>query len=636
MERIEITGEVISPGIFKGQMCFIDPEEEWVRDRETIPSADVDHEIKRFESEVGSVVKELEMVTWVLEQESYGDESDIVKTHILMLKDVSFHESVRDQIRTKRKSAEMAIEHALSEMVEALERSNCGVISERALDIRDILLPLKMKLTAGDGELFHRKATQVGCPVIVVKELFPSYVLEAKKVGVTAFIIESGTSLSHAAILAKSFGIPVLKVKTIEQLKTRKKIPVFVDAIKGRLIVEPSAEDTSKSTELTTFIGEGIRHFPLKIWINIADSSQIEPHLMEKVEGIGLYRTEYLFMKKRSNFPDEDEQLRAYSELFDRCKESPITVRTIDIGGDKKLPYFSFGPQDNPYLGLRAHRVFRFHPEILITQIRAILKAAVNLSHLRILYPMIETLDGLLFVQDLLNAAIASLKQEGASFNESFQQGILIEVPSAVWNFRTLLGHVDFASIGTNDLLQYFFAVDRNNANVHYAFEPENPGALKMIKYMVDIAKEQEKPLSVCGELASDIAFLPILVGLGVDHISIDTHAVQRVGASLAKMDTDACRQMAFECLSAVRSSDVRIILKKFNPSLREPSPNIESESIDPVCKMVVHTNDNAFTIAQGERRYYFCSKHCYEQYEQFLNGGIPIPFRSPQRFTFG
>ncbi len=319
--------------------------------------------------------------------------------------------------------------------------------------------------------------------------------------------------------------------------------------------------------------------------------------------------------------------------LFDRCKESPITVRTLDIGGDKKLPYFSFGPQDNPYLGLRAHRIFRFQPEILITQIRARLKAAVNLSRLRILFPMIETLDGLLFVQDLLNAAIASLKQDGASFNESFQQGILVEVPSAVWNFRAMLRHVDFASIGTNDLLQYFFAVDRNNANVHYAFEPENPGALKMIKYIVDMAKEQEKPLSVCGELASDIAFLPILVGLGVDHISIDTHAVQRVSASLAKMDTEACRQLAFECLSAMRSSDVRKILNKSNPSHRERSSDVESESIDPVCKMVVHTNNNALTITQGETRYFFCSKQCYEQ---FLNGEAPIPFRPQRRFTSG
>jgi phosphoenolpyruvate-protein phosphotransferase len=602
-----------------------------VRDRDTITSADVNHEIKRFETEVGSVVSELEMIVRVLEQESYGDESDIVKTHIHMLKDVLFHESVRDQIRTKRKSAEIAIEHVLSGMVEALENSNCEVISERAVDIRDILLRLKMKLMAEDTELFHKKATQVGCPVIVITELFPSYVLEAKKIGVTAFVIERGTSLSHAAILAKSFGIPVLKIETIKRLKTRKKIPVFVDAIKGRLIVEPSAEGTSGSADSTPYIADGLRHKSPKIWINIADSSQIDPPLLEKVEGIGLYRTEYLFMKKRSNFPDEDEQIRAYSELFDKCNEKPVTVRTLDVGGDKTLPYFSFGPQDNPYLGLRAHRVFRFHPEILITQLRAILKAAVNLSHLRILFPMIETLDGLHFVQDLLDAAIASLKQDGASFSESFHQGILVEVPSAVWNFRAMLSHVDCASIGTNDLLQYFFAVDLNNANVQYAFEPENPGALKMIKYMVDIAKELEKPLSVCGELASDISFLPILAGLGVDQISIDTHAIQRVSASLAKMDIEECRRLAFECLSALRSSDVRVILNKSNAPPRERHSNVESESIDPVCKMVVHTDDNTLMIKQGERRYYFCSRQCYEQ---FLNGGTPTLFRSPRRFN--
>ena len=273
------------------------------------------------------------------------------------------------------------------------------------------------------------------------------------------------------------------------------------DAVNGIMLTDPSEEDINDVTMLTQEAqSRGDKtQLPVKLWMNIVDPLQIKEEDLKDTEGIGLYRTECLFMENREDFPTEDEQFVIYLSLFEKCRDHQVTIRTLDIGGDKTLPYFSFGPQQNPYLGFRAHRIYRFHPEIFITQAKAILRAGLGINNLRILYPMVETVDDLWFIQTLLEKAKQSLRDENVEYKDDFQQGILLEVPSAVWNLRELLSYVDFVSIGTNDLFQYFFAIDRNNANVYKAYQPENPVALQMLKGIVDIAKELNKSLSICG-----------------------------------------------------------------------------------------------------------------------------------------
>jgi len=619
MKKRVIKGQIISPGVAKGEVCFINFTFTSPSSKDNLSGSDAAKEITRFEKEADSVINELEDAVKKLQKDSFFEEAEIIQFHIFLLKDARFHRRVHEKIKTNRPVAEVALEHIMQEMLEVLESSESLVFSQRAADVKDVVTRLKKKLAKEDSAIFDKSLKNVNNPVVTTKELFPSLVLEKKKEGVNAFIVERGTSLSHAAILAKSFGLPVLKVENLYSLGLRNNIEVFVDAIKGKVVINPHGDEIVEANELTFRLSEIDKtKLPIKIWINIVDPLQIIKEDLEGVEGVGLYRTEILFMEKEDDFPTEDEQFQIYSSLFKESKDFPVTVRTLDIGGDKTLPYFSFGPQENPYLGFRAHRIYRFHPEIFITQLRVILRAGADACCLRILYPMIENVDELLFVQSLLKQAIRSLKDEGMKYKKNFLQGILVEVPSAVWSFRELLRYVDFASVGTNDLLQYFFAVDRNNANVCSSYWPESPVSLRMLKSMVETAKELNKPLSICGEIASDVHFLPLLVGLGFEHISIDFHTIPSARKILSSLDVSACRRLIQECLNAEKTDDVKIILDEFNsfyekyepPSLRE-----NNELVDPICKMVVHKDGNKLIVDRDGRRYYFCSKQCRDKF---------------------
>ncbi len=619
MKKRVIKGQIISPGVAKGEVCLFNFTFTSPSSKDNLSGSDADEEIARFEKEVDYVINELEEAVKKLQKDSFFEEAEIIQFHIFLMKDARFHRRVHEKIKTNRPVAEVALEHILQELLEVLDSSESLVFSQRAADVKDIVTGMKKKLTKEDSVIFNKSLKDLNNPVLTTKELIPSLVLEAKKEGVNAFIVEKGTSLSHAAILAKSFGLPVLKVENLYSLGLRNNIEVFVDAINGKVVINPHEDEIIEASGLTFRLSEIDKtKLPIKIWINIVDPLKIIKEDLEGVEGVGLYRTEILFMEKEDDFPTEDEQVHIYSSLFKKSKDFPVTVRTLNIGGNKTIPYFSFGPQEDYYLGFRAHRIYRFHPEIIITQMRAILRAGADASGLRILYPMIGNVDELLFVQNLLRQAIRSLKNERMEYNKNFLQGILVEVPSAVWDFKELLRYVDFASVGTNDLLQYFFAVDRNNANVGRSCWPESPVSLRMLKSMVETAKELHKPLSICGEIASDVHFLPLLVGLGFEHISIDFHIIPSARKILYSLDVSACRQLIHECLKAEKTDDVKIILDEFNsfyekyepPSLRE-----NNEFVDPICKMAVHRDGNKLIVDRDGRRYYFCSKRCRDKF---------------------
>jgi phosphoenolpyruvate-protein phosphotransferase len=559
------------------------------------------------------------MVAEILKKDSFVEECEIIKTHILMLNDPVFHHRVYDLISRNRVRAEVAVEYVLKETIEILESSESTVVMEKSGDIQDLLLRLKMKLLEEDNALFEQAVKNVEKPVVFLRELLPSLVIEAKKLGVVAIVVEKGTSLSHAAILAKSFDIPVLKVAKIPKL-IQAMSDVFVNAVEGKLIVDPSADtrQTEKEHHPSRIPLRGTS-LPVSVWLNISDPEQIIGTDWQTVEGVGLYRSELLFMQYSHQFPTEDEQYDAYSQLTRQCLEYPVTIRTLDIGGDKSLPYFSLGPQENPYLGLRGNRVFRYHPEIFITQMKAILRAGVHVKSLRVLFPMVENVDDLLYLFDLIEFAIKTLRSEKKQFTQVFKRGALIEVPSAVWNFQNLLPTLDFVSIGTNDLLQYFFAVDRNNANVEDSYRPQDPGALRMLKYLVDTSRECGKPITLCGEIASDPYLLPVLIGLGFENFSIDPHALLQLYPVLTNIDPIVCRQVAERCLQAASSNEVKEIIDKAGICRTAHSESsyevVENESVDPICKMVVHTTGNNLFIIQHNRRYYFCSRYCRQQF---------------------
>ncbi len=620
MKRNYFNAEAVTPGIAEGSICYFSGYDGLKIKQASTEEGKISDEVGRFKKTLSSAIEELEKTIAVLEKEGFSEQAEIVQTHILMLKDRVFQERVIDRITNRHMTVESAIEHVLKGIMSVLSETGSGIFSQRAADLKDIEVRLKRHLSAEMETALRACMAGVKTPIIATRELLPSLVLEAKERGIAAFIIEQGTSFSHAAILAKSFGIPVIRVESISRMGIKDASGVIVDAENGRLIANPGALELQKIRKPDVAETEIIdtASLPVKLWINIADPSQATPEILNNVEGIGLYRTEFLFMT-RDDFPSEEEQFEIYSSLFRRCADCPVTIRTLDVGGDKTLPYFSFGRQENPNLGFRAHRIYHYHPEIIKNQLRAILRAGTLLNDLRIMYPMIESVDDLLFVQNLFSEVMASLKREHVEFKQDFKQGVLIEVPSAAWGAEYLFELVDFASVGTNDLLHYSFAVDRNNANIYSIVLPENPFFIRMLKHLVAISKKSGKELNICGEIAADLNFLPVLIGLGFTSISLDPHSLTPVKKTLSTLDVSTCKKAADKCLKAKTTSDVIEILKS-TPGLsyesrKKMNPGHIGEAIDPVCKMFVDKGSTPFMAEYDDGKYYFCSKQCKDSF---------------------
>lgn len=616
----ELRGEVLSTGAAKGTLYLWDfsGKPNLVKGYEHLPP---DEEIQRFEKGLDSLIEQVEQSIKSLKEEGYNRQADIIRTHLYLLNDPQFRKDIRKEIKTNKIAAETAVETVLKEMIRTFEQSENPLFMERAGDIRDIISQLKQKLAQQEKHLWDY-LYGLGDVVLAIRELTPSFLLEARKQRVVGFIVRTGTALSHTIILAKSFGLPVIRISDFRLLESHNLEQILIDGMTHSIIFEPS-EQILGSIKSRTAVEpeETFRELPVNLWVNIINPEQLSSELTGKIKGVGLYRTEALYMEQQDDFPSEQMQVETYVHLFEKCREIPVTFRTADIGGDKMLRYFSLGSQENPYLGFRAHRIFRYHPEIFITQIRAVLRAAVNASELKLMYPMIESTDELFFVQDLTRQAIDSLDNEGLIHKRDFQQGIMIEVPSAAWNCREILEYVDFASLGTNDLFQYFFAVDRNNSNAYRSYQPENHTAIRMLKFLVETSRQLNKPLSICGEIASNKRFLPLLIGMGFEDISIDVHNVDEIRRFMLGLDIEACSKLAEKCLAAGTSREVNKMLNHFMPETdfnRKEAMLESSDLIDPVCGMVVHVDDSYITENQGQK-YYFCSMQCKKEFERNL-----------------
>jgi phosphotransferase system enzyme I (PtsI) len=611
------TGEMLAPGAATGRLAFLESDFT-VLGPDQRRASSIKQELDRFEEHIDGLAEELSHIISALEAESADVQAQIVRTHLYLIQDHRFHQDVCREIRENALSAETAIETVLRRVISVFERSKNTIMVERAGDIRDIIARLSRRVQRRHHEAFEALG-EGEAMVLAVKELLPSVVLEARNSRVVGFVVERGTGLSHGSILAKSLGFPVLRIDDLRALQTAADELVLISATEGSLVVAPGPEliiqvlERRPAAPVVDQVG-----LPVRLWINVADPAQVTPELVERIAGVGLYRTEVLFMEQIDDFPSEEQQYVTYRSLFETCRPDQIvTVRTADIGGDKTLSYFPLGPQENPSLGVRANRVYREHPEIFITQMRAILRAAADSSGLRIMYPMIGSREDLLFIERLLAEAVRSLRARRQVHQDQFQQGIMIEVPSAAWNCRELLEVVDFASVGTNDLLQYFFAVGRDDANNSQSYRTLDPVALRMLRHLVEAASWAGKPLSICGEVASDPQLLPLLIGLGFRDLSVDIRFLAQVEESAADLDVAACEQLAQDCLKAKTSREVRALLSDSGlvKKHRAACPSRWDQAVDPVCGAVVDTAESHLTIARHGRKIHFCSARCRDEY---------------------
>jgi phosphotransferase system enzyme I (PtsI) len=456
-------------------------------------------------------------------------EAEIFEAHLLILEDPTLSKKI-DEYLNKGYNLAYSVKASFEEFIETLKNLQSEYMKERANDLYDILDSLLRNI------LHIEKINLSSLPkdsIVVAEDLTPSDTAALDRNNVLGFVTEKGGPTSHTAILAEALGIPaVVGVNNLLQ-NIKDGDELIVDGTKGEVIVNPDNGTKKQYLGLKKekdyqekLLKEKAKEFAynksgkrIEVVANIGSPKDVDKALEMGAEGVGLYRTEFLFLD-RTVPPGEDEQFEAYKVVAERFKPHPVIIRTLDIGGDKQIPYLNLEHELNPFLGVRAIRLCLKEKELFKTQLRAILRASAY-GNVLIMYPMIAIKDEIIEANNMLNEVKEELRMKNIQFDENIKVGIMVEIPSAALNADELIDYVDFFSIGTNDLTQYTFAADRTNEGLSYLYRPLDAPVLKLIKLTVDASHSRGKWTGVCGELAGDPDAIPVLVDLGVDELSM-------------------------------------------------------------------------------------------------------------------
>ncbi len=563
--RYALKGASGTPGAAVGRACVVYP----LANLEAIPdrmAEDVDAEIAGFHAAVAGVERDMRMMSARMVDTLPVEDIALFDALILMLRSENLVDGTIEGIRAGN-WAPGALRDTIGEHVTAFEDMEDPYLRERASDVRDLGRRILERLQS------ISPVTRSFPPdtILVGAEVSASQLAEVPVGQLAGVVSASGSSASHVAILARALGIPA--VMGVDDLPVGRLDgqELVVDGYQSRLFVRPSAairkefqrlqrEEAELTGELQDLIelpsetSDGKR---LPLYANTGLLTDITPSLRCGAEGVGLYRTEIPFLV-RDRFPGEEEQRSTYRQVLEAFAPAPVTVRTLDIGGDKMLSYFPV-EEDNPFLGWRGIRISLDHPEIFLSQVRAILRADAGLNNLQLLLPMISGVKEIDSALGLIKRAYEELLEEGEEKLEYPKIGVMIEVPSAVYQIPEMAKRVDFFSIGSNDLTQYLLAVDRNNAQVAELFDALHPAVLRAIRQVIDSAHEVERPVSVCGEMAGDPAAALLLLGMGVDSLSMSSASLLRVkwairSFSMPEINTLLDEAWAFEDAGAVRA----------------------------------------------------------------------------------
>ena len=556
MER-RIIGIAASDGIAIGKAYLLtEPDLSF----EKINVTDTDGEISRFNSSLEISKKEIQAIRNRVAETVGEEEAQVFDAHIMVLSDPELIDSIKTNITTNEVNAEQALMEVTSmfvNMFEAMEDN--PYMQERAADIRDVT----------ERVLSHLLGVKIPNPssiqeevVIVAKDLTPSDTAQLDRNFVKGFVTDIGGRTSHSAIMARSLEIPaVVGTKTVTESIKDGDI-VIIDGLGGNIIINPDEETLAsynekgmkfkqqkeewkllKNAETVTKDGKHI-----ELAANIGTPKDLVGVIENGAEAVGLYRTEFLYMDS-ADFPTEEEQFNAYKEVLEGMEGKPVIVRTMDIGGDKELPYLELPEEMNPFLGYRAIRICLAEPEMFRTQLRALLRASV-FGKLRIMFPMIATLNEFREAKKILEEEKAKLIQENVAVSEEIEVGIMVEIPAAAVLAHQFAKEVDFFSIGTNDLIQYTMAADRMNQQVSYLYQPYNPSILTLIKHVIDSSHAEGKWTGMCGEMAGDQTAVPLLVGLGLDEFSMSASSVLKTRSLMSKLDSTEMKKLADKAIN--------------------------------------------------------------------------------------
>lgn len=501
-------------------------------------------------------------------------ESDIFAAHLAILDDPVFMEEVRGIIQRQYKAAEVAVKEAMDKFTEMFDLLEDDYMKERAVDIKDVGNRLIRHLL-GTPEITLPEDNQPF--ILVAKELSPSQLAHLNPSNVLGVLTTAGGKTSHSAIMARALGIPMvvgLEAKLERPIKTGDF--VVMDGEDGSVFVDPDVEmielyserrrklmeEQQALQEIVNVSAQTRDHLKYDLKVNINSLKELEQAMENKADGVGLFRTEFLYMD-RDHLPSEQEQFVVYKQAATRLNGKPLIIRTLDTGGDKKLDYLSYPEEDNPFLGYRAIRITLDQKELMKTQLKAILRAS-KYGHIKIMYPMISSVEEIRKANQLLNEAKEELSAMGQAFNENIEVGIMVEVPAAAVIADALAQEVDFFSIGTNDLVQYVLAVDRMNEHIAYLYEPYHPAVIRLLEMTVEAAKRHGIGLAVCGEMAGDPKAVPLWIGLGVTKLSMSVKSILKVKKEIIKLSHSDCLQL-FEQIKACKTSEE--ILRLLDPN---------------------------------------------------------------------
>lgn len=568
----KVEGIGASSGIAIGK-AFVLPTWEWDVPEEKMDPSDLAREFERLYEGIRSSKDEIEFIKSEIREMVGNEESSIFDAHLAILDDPIFMNEIQGIIQRQYKAAEVAVKEAIDHFVTMFDLLDDEYMKERALDIKDVGNRL-LKHLLGAPEITLPTDTQPY--ILVAKELSPSQLVHLNPKNVLGIVMLMGGKTSHSAIMARALGIPLvlgLEGKITRPVQTGDL--VIVDGEHGIVYIEPpeqvvkqyearheayarEMDELKKLVKLPAVTQDGLT---ISLSANISSTRELEIADQNGAEGVGLFRTEFMYMD-RSYPPSEAEQLAVYRDAAEHYKNSQVIIRTLDIGGDKPMEYLNLPEEDNPFLGYRAIRICLDQQELFKSQLRAILRASAH-GPVAIMIPMISSVEEIIAAKAVLEQAKAELRDEGLPFDEKLPVGIMVEVPAAALIADRLAEEVDFFSIGTNDLVQYTLAVDRMNEQIAHMYDPFHPAVLRLIRHTIEAAQARGIGISVCGEMAGDTRAVPLWIALGVTKLSMSSRFIPRVKAAIHRATRTGSEQLAERIFAARSKAEIDELVER-------------------------------------------------------------------------
>ncbi len=527
---------------------------------DSIPEQEIESQIKRYEEAVKSA--EIELSGLVASNEIFG-------AHLEMVKDIALYDGVVTKIREEKKCAEAALEATAAEFIFIFESMDDEYMRERAADIKDVSHRLMCILQGVKSNPFEGITEDV---ILVAQDLTPSDTVAMDLTHIKGFITQEGGVTSHVSILAKGLGLPALVGVAGILSKIKMDDIVIMDAKEGSILlcpdenllqqyrskIEEQRRQQEELVKLKTLPAVTKDGRTVELCANVGGIKDIRKALEYGMDGVGLFRSEFLYMDN-SHFPTEEEQFAVYKEAAELCGKE-LTIRTLDIGGDKELSYYKFDTEDNPFLGWRAIRISLELKEVFKTQLRAILRASAY-GEVRIMFPMIISLEELYESKQVLKECMEELDREKISYNSAVEIGMMIETPASIILIEDFAQEVNFFSIGTNDLTQYLLAVDRGNKRISHMYNSFHPAVLRSIKRVIDAGHQYSVKVGMCGEFAGDERAVKLLLGLGLDEFSMSAASLWNAKDILRAASYEACKELADQACRMQTISQVYEVL---------------------------------------------------------------------------